>query len=115
MWDARHKFWCETCDFVCKARPGSNPLCPHCSRPGADVSMTHMGTIWKPGPKGDRMRHYPEGFRQYTIVHYPGGYRYERRVIGGHGYHRDQPAGPRWRPAGEKLRVRGRIRSWRLP
>jgi hypothetical protein len=108
---ARHKYWCEACDFVCKASPYGHPLCPHCSKPGAAVRMTAMGRIWKPGPKGSRMRHYPEGFRLYESGgRDTGGYMiWKARIVGAQGYHQQQAALPprAWsqrRPGDGKLR-----------
>jgi hypothetical protein len=81
----KEKFWCQPCDHVCKAPLGWKPLCPFCRAP-----MTNMGHRWRPGKKGKRKA--TGTYRQYP----------------------DQ--GPSWwQMPGTKLRVNGRIRSWRLP
>lgn len=109
----RYKFWCQPCDVVCKGRPGVRTLCPHCGN-----KMLAMGVVWKPGPKGNRLKHYPEGYRLSVIVHdrtHPWGYYYKTVTIGGSDYQRatDYHAN-RWIPEGTKLRNRkGRIRSRR--
>lgn len=108
----KEKFWCETCDHVCKAPNGWTPKCPTCG-----VKMLNMGHRWRPGPKGDRFRHYPEGYRVSVRAADSGGYPplFETRVFGARGYHPQQAERPAWRPSGTKLRAGGKIRSWRLP
>lgn len=43
------KFWCRSCDHVCKAPNGSSPHCPLCRKP-----MLAMGQKWRPARKGKR-------------------------------------------------------------
>jgi hypothetical protein len=104
----KEKFYCEPCDHVCKAPLGWQVTCPTCREP-----MLNMGHRWRPGPKGDRMRHYPEGYRVHVREGdvYPPKFRVV--TVGGHGY-KTRPA-PRWLASGTKLRRRGRIRSVWVP
>lgn len=44
---SRKKFWCQPCDYVCKARWFA--VCPKCGEP-----MRDMGPKWRVGKKGKR-------------------------------------------------------------
>lgn len=106
----KEKYYCQACDHVCKAPLGVTVTCPGCREP-----MLNMGHRWRPGPKGDRFRHYPEGFKirvRVSMSVYPPVFR--TIILGGHGYRLQQRERPLWQPGGLKMRdSRGRIRSGR--
>lgn len=49
MRNSRGKFYCQPCDYVTKSKGGA--YCPTCG-----VSMTPMGTQWRPGRAGTKTR-----------------------------------------------------------
>jgi hypothetical protein len=101
--NAKVKWWCEKCDHVAKSN--GKPRCPTCREP-----MRWMGKVWKPGPKGNRFKHYPEGYR---LTRYSGyGLVYITETLGGHGYQQGNsyPGFEGYLTGwGDKLKVKGKI------